>query len=222
MYRVLRRVDVREGTTIAALFGHAGYARGVPDDFPQVISRACHDLRTPLASAFGFARTLERLGAVEGEHARYLAIVVEATEELGRLIDCLALLARAEDGRIVLEPSTVASAELAGEAIALVPGERVSLEGTGCPIEVDRGRAVSALGWLVEAVEHAVPGAEPLVLEARGDGSFELGPLSVVMADRFVDGAGDLRALAALTVARVHGGSLARAGERVVLRFAAT
>lgn len=192
------------------------------DEFPQVISRACHDLRTPLASAFGFARTLQRLGAVEGEHARYLSIVVEATEELGRLIDCLALLARAEDGRVVLDPSTVASGELAGEAVALVPGHRVSLTGAGALLEVDRARAVSALAWLVEAVEHAVPGSEPLDVEAREDGSLALGPLSTVMADRFVDGAGDLRALAALTVARAHGGSLAREGDRVVLRFAAT
>jgi hypothetical protein len=220
--RVLRRVDVREGTTIAALFGHAGYARGVPDEFPQVISRACHDLRTPLASAFGFARTLERLGAVEGEQARYLSIVVEATEELGRLIDCLALLARAEDGRVALERSAVHSGELAAEAVALVPGERLVLEGSGGPVDVDRARAVSALAWLAEAVEHAVPGTETLIVDARADGAFALGPLPAVMADRFVDGAGDLRALAALAVARVHGGSLAREGDRVVLRLAAT
>jgi hypothetical protein len=67
-----------------------------------------------------------------------------------------------------------------------------------------------------------VPGSEPLTLEARSDGSFAVGPLSEVMADRFVDGAGDLRALAALAVARVHGGTLAREDDRVVLRLAAT
>lgn len=194
----------------------------MPDDFPQVISRACHDLRTPLASAFGFARTLERLGAVEGEHARYLSIVVEASEELGRLIDCLALLARAEDGRVVLERVAAGSGELAAEAIAVLPGARLALAGTGATIEVDRARAVSALAWLGEAVEHAVPGTDPLICEARPDGSFALGPISVVMADRFVDGAGDLRALAALAVARAHGGSLAREDDRVVLRLSAT
>jgi hypothetical protein len=194
----------------------------VPDQFPEVISRACHDLRTPLASAYGFARTLERLGAVEGDNARYLAVVVEAAEELGRLIDCLALLARAEDGRLVLDPSEVDSSELAVAALQLVPGDRVSQHGAGALIEVDRNRAVSAVGWLGEAAVHAVPGEDPLVLDARPDGSFAIGPLSAVMADRFVDGAGDLRALAALAVARAHGGTLAREDDRVVLRLSAT
>jgi hypothetical protein len=193
-----------------------------PDVFPAIISRACHDLRTPLASAFGFARTLERLGAVEGDNARYLSLVVEATQELGRLIDCLALLARAEDGRIVLERSPVASGELAAEAIALVPGGRLSLVGDGGRIEVDRARAVTGLAWLAEAVEHAVPGEAPLQVEARADGAFALGPLPQPTADRLVEGGGDLRSLAALAVARAHGGSHAREQDSVVLRLAAT
>jgi signal transduction histidine kinase len=194
----------------------------VADDFPDVISRACHDLRTPLASAFGFARTLERLGGVEGDNARYLSLVVEATEELGRLIDCLALLARAQDGRVVLERSTVESSELAVEAVALVPGDRLSLQGVGATLEVDRARATAGLAWLAEAVEHAVPGVATLLVDARPDGSFAIGPLPAVMADRLAEGAGDLRSLAARAVAHAHGGTLAREGDRVVLRLAAT
>jgi hypothetical protein len=194
----------------------------VADDFPDVISRACHDLRTPLASAFGFARTLERLGAVEGDNARYLSVVVEATEELGRLIDCLALLARAQDGRVVLERSSVESSEVAVDAVALVPGDRLALQGPGATLEVDRARATAGLAWLAEAVEHAVPGVAPLLVDARADGSFAIGPLSAVMADRMADGAGDLRSLAARAVAHVHGGTLAREDDRVVLRLSAT
>jgi signal transduction histidine kinase len=197
----------------------------VPDDprgFPEQISGACHDLRTPLASAYGFARTLERLGAVEGEHARYLSLVVEATEELGRLIDCLALLARAQDGRITLERSTVSSIALAASAVELVPGERLSARGAGAAIDVDEARAASGLAWLAEAVVHAVPGDGPLQIEVRADGAFALGPLSGVMADRMAEGTGDLRALAALAVARAHGGTLAREDDRIVLRLAPT
>jgi hypothetical protein len=216
---------VSTGVTIAALPLRDRYARGVPDEsegFPEQISRACHDLRTPLASAYGFARTLERVGAVSGEHARYLSVVVEASEELGRLIDCLALLARAQDGRLALAPSPFASAELADEAVRQVPGDRLSAVGAGTTVEADRTRAVSGLAWLAEAVAHAVPGDQPLQLDARADGAFALGPLSTVMADRFAEGEGDLRALAALAVARAHGGTLAREGDRVVLRLAPT
>jgi signal transduction histidine kinase len=197
----------------------------VPDDppgFPEQISAACHDLRTPLASAYGFARTLERLGAVEGEHARYLAMVVEASEELGRLIDCLALVARAQDGRLVLERTSVESGELAAAALELVPAGRLSARGAGTTIEVDRSRAGAGLAWLAEAVVHAVPGEQRLEIDARPDGAFALGPLSEVMADRFAAGTGDLRAVGALAVARVHGGSLAREDDRIVLRYSGT
>jgi signal transduction histidine kinase len=190
--------------------------------FPEQISSACHDLRTPLASAYGFARTLERLGAVSGEHARYLSLVVEAAEEMGRLIDCLALIARVQDGRLVLERAPVDSAELAAEAVRLVPGDRLAAEGAGSAIEVDRARTVAGLAWLAEAVARAAPGDQPLGVEARADGTFALGPVPSVMADRIADGTGDLCALAALAVARAHGGTLAREGDCIVLRLAAT
>jgi hypothetical protein len=74
----------------------------------------------------------------------------------------------------------------------------------------------------VEAAVHAVPSDEPLLLDVRADGSFAVGPLPAVTADRFVAGAGDLRALAALAVARAHGGTLAREDDRVVLRLSTT
>ena len=66
-----------------------------------------------------------------------------------------------------------------------------------------------------------MPGDQPLQLEARADGAFAFGPLSEVVADRFAAGTGDLRALGALAVARVHGGSLAREDDRIVLRLTA-
>ena len=69
---------------------------------------------------------------------------------------------------------------------------------------------------------HAVPGDQPLQIEARPDGAFALGPLPEIAADRMASGAGDLRSLAALAVARAHGGTLAREDDRIVLQLAAT
>lgn len=191
-------------------------------EFSELVSRACHDLRTPLASAFGFARTLERLGAVEGDHARYLALVVESTEELGRLIDALALIARVAGGRLELQRVPVASAELVAEAAARVPGKRLSVDGEGKSLLVDRASATAGLAWLAEAVAHALAGDSPLVLEARVDGTITIGPLPEGMDDRLIDGTGDLRARGALAVAHAHGGALAREGDRIVVRLAAT
>ena len=190
--------------------------------FPELVSRACHDLRTPLASAFGFSRTLERLGAVEGEHARYLALVVESTEELGRLIDALALIARVQDGRLALERAPVATSELVADAHARVPGARIAVTGAGATVDADRARAAAGVAWLAEAALHAIPGEGVLQLDARDDGAIAIGPLPAAMDDRLVDGTGDLRARGALAVAQAHGGSLAREGAWAVLRLAAT
>jgi hypothetical protein len=190
--------------------------------FPERVSTACHDLRTPLASAFGFARTLERLGAVDGEHARYLALVVESTAELGSLIDCLAVMARAEDGRLTLERSDVESSELVAEALAALPGDGIEVTGEGSLLHVDRARASASLGWLAEAVARADPARSPVFVDARADGSVALGPLPVAMADRLVEGGSDLRAMAARAVVALHGGSLRRENEWLVVRLAAT
>jgi MoxR-like ATPase len=177
---------------------------------------------TPLAAAYGFSRTLERLGAVEGEHARYLALVVESTEELGRLIDALALIARVQDGRLTLEPAPVGTAELVADAHARIPSARVTVAGAGARVEADRARAAAGVAWLAEATLHAIPGESALVLDARDDGAIAIGPLPAGMDDRLVDGTGDLRARGALAVAEAHGGSLVREGDWAVLRLAAT
>ena len=52
----------------------------MPDDrFPRIVSLACHDLRTPLATVYGFARTLTRSGELDDRSARFVGMI----EELG-------------------------------------------------------------------------------------------------------------------------------------------
>jgi signal transduction histidine kinase len=66
--------------------------------FARLVSLACHDLRTPLATAYGFARTLA-MADLEEPSGRYVQMVADATGELGDLLDTLALAARIEAGR---------------------------------------------------------------------------------------------------------------------------
>ena len=81
--------------------------RGEPSDLPNLVVDACHDLRTPLAAAFGFARTIERMGGVTGDNAMYLRQVIEATEELEQLIAALSAVAHGERGTLRLRPQQV-------------------------------------------------------------------------------------------------------------------
>ena len=43
--------------------------------FPRLVSLACHDLRTPLATVSGFAKTLTRSGSLEAPADRYVAMI---------------------------------------------------------------------------------------------------------------------------------------------------
>ena len=69
------------------------------DDFPSLVSLACHDLRTPLATVQGFAKTLLQLEQLDGEKAaRYLGLIDTAADELVELLDLISLAARIESG----------------------------------------------------------------------------------------------------------------------------
>src|SRR5436305_5389068 len=73
--------------------------------FPRVVSLACHDLRTPLATVYGFARTLTRAGNLDERTLRFLEMIEEASEQMTTLLDELGVAARIEGKR--WEPALV-------------------------------------------------------------------------------------------------------------------
>jgi signal transduction histidine kinase len=154
------------------------------DSFTRLVALACHDLRTPLATVFGFARTLSRSAALDETSARYVQMIESASEQMGELLDELSVAARIEAGRYAPTPVEVDTSDLARTAAERLGEERVSVSGAGGRVTVDREateRAVSALvqcalrhGGLdevaVEAVDHALtvrpitPASAPVVL----------------------------------------------------------
>src|SRR4029453_9530307 len=58
--------------------------------FANLGSLACHDLRTPLATASGFTRTLERLDTLEQPADRYVEMIGAAADQLASLLHLLA------------------------------------------------------------------------------------------------------------------------------------
>ena len=128
--------------------------RGEPSDLPNLLVDACHDLRTPLAAAFGFARTIERMGGVTGDNAMYLRQVIEATEELEQLIAALSAIAHGERGTLRLRPQEVDLGELTLEA-AEGSGHLLERDVPAGTIETDPARAVTALVWLAAPLADA-------------------------------------------------------------------
>src|SRR3954463_6100471 len=106
-------------------------------NFPQLVSLAAHDLRTPLATVSGFAKTLIRADELEEPASRYVEMIDAASEQMVELLDELGLAARIEGGR---DPPNLAEADtlaLARGAAAALGEDRVRTGGEGGTVYVD-------------------------------------------------------------------------------------
>jgi signal transduction histidine kinase len=117
-----------------------------PNTFPRLVSLACHDLRTPLATIYGFARTLTRAGELDERSARFIAMIEEASEQMTALLDELGTAARIEGARWEPALAPVTTLELARSE-----DERVAVAGTGALVETDADAVRHALGSLAQA-----------------------------------------------------------------------
>jgi len=184
----------------------------------RLVMLACHDLRTPLATVHGFARTLVGMGEIEDPARRYLGMIDMASEQLAELIDELALVARIEAGRYDPVPAEADTLELARAAAALLGEERVTVRGEGAQVSIDREateRAVAALSRC--ALRHG--GLERVELTVRG-AELELAPITPASAPVLIgEDLRDLGAAVAVRLLAAQGGSVAVEGEtlRIVL-----
>jgi signal transduction histidine kinase len=186
--------------------------------FPRLVSLACHDLRTPLATVSGFAHTLARIDGLEPPADRYVEMMIAASRELAELVDALGLLARIEGGHY--EPTLVEadSLQLARAVAGRLGEERTEVDGTGGAIAVEREAAEAAVHGLARcALRHG--GLERISVAAQADG-LRISPVTdaaapIVMAEEIRD----LGAAVGLRVVDALGGSSELAGETLVLRF---
>jgi signal transduction histidine kinase len=187
--------------------------------FPELVSIACHDLRTPLATVYGFSRTLGRL-ELEGPASRYVEMIDAASDQLGELLDQLSLVARIESGRYEPALAEFDSLELARAAATDLGEERVLVSGDGGPVHVELEATRRALAQLARAAaRHG--GHDSVALVVRGP-ELDLSPLSRSAAPVLLgEELRELGAAAAGILIRALGGSLAADGERLVIRLPA-
>ncbi|HEV8180016.1 MAG TPA: histidine kinase dimerization/phospho-acceptor domain-containing protein [Gaiellaceae bacterium] len=193
----------------------------MPDDtdFARLVSLACHDLRTPLATVHGFATTLARGGGLEPPADRYVEMIDAASAQLAELIDELSLAARIESDRYEPTPREADTLELARAAALRLGEDRVGVTGSGVAVETDAEAVERGLAALFQAalrhgglerVEVAVDGLELRLSPVTASSA------PVVLGD-------DLRDLGAAVAARLMrrlGGSVSVAGETLTIRLA--
>ena len=186
--------------------------------FPRLVSLACHDLRTPLATVSGFAHTLARLDGLEPPAGRYVEMMIAASGEMAELLDGLGLLARIESDRYDPAPVEGNSLELAQAVAARLGVERVEVTGSGGGIAVDPQPAQQAVYGLTRcALRHG--GLDRVRLAVEG-AELRLSPVTEAAAP--IVTARDVRDLGAAVGVRVVvalGGSVDLDGETLVVRL---
>ncbi|HWJ31410.1 MAG TPA: histidine kinase dimerization/phospho-acceptor domain-containing protein [Gaiellaceae bacterium] len=181
--------------------------------FPRLVSLACHDLRTPLATIYGFARTLNRMEERDERTGRYLGMIEEASQQMTELLDELGAVARIEAGR--WEPARRAVDTL---ELARVEDERVTVEGEGETIETDADAVADALRSLAVAALRHGP-VEHVRWNVRGR-ELELSPVTAAAAPVVTgEEVRDLGSLVGRAVIETLGGSFELAGEALLVRL---
>lgn len=185
--------------------------------FAELVSLACHDLRTPLATASGFAHTLERLEALAAPADRYVEMIGAASDQMTQLLDLLGAAARIEAGRFDVQIREAGSRELVDAAVRQL-GDEPAVDGEGTTVSVDPPWAETALAALgecvrrhggLERVTYAVDGREVSIGPVReGAGQVALG----------ID-LKDFGAAVAVLLLRSMGAVVGLDGERLVVRL---
>ncbi|HYQ11265.1 MAG TPA: histidine kinase dimerization/phospho-acceptor domain-containing protein [Gaiellaceae bacterium] len=188
------------------------------DAFARLVSLACHDLRTPLATVHGFATTLAR-GGLEPPGDRYVEMIEAASAQLAELIDELSLASRIESGRYEPTLREADTLELAQAAAARLGEDRVQVSGSGAAIETDGDALERGLAALFQsALRHG--GLDGVEVEVNG---VDVRLSRVTAASAPVVLGEDLRDLGAAVAARLVarlGGSLSVEGETLAIRLA--
>ena len=186
--------------------------------FARLVSLACHDLRTPLATVHGFATTLARGGGLEPPADRYVEMIDAASAQLAELIEELSLVARIESDRYDPTPHEADTLELARAAAARLGEERVHVAGSGAAVATDADAVERGLAALFQsALRHG--GLDSVEVEVDG-AELRLSPVTAASAPVVLgDDLRDLGAAVAVRLVRRLGGSVEIDGETVRIRL---
>jgi signal transduction histidine kinase len=197
------------------------------DEFPKLVREACHDVRTPLATAYGFARTLERIGGLDEQQQRYLRFIVAACEEQTRLVDAVATVARRASGTLSAKLARVDLGQAALDAAAdveqrLGDGRCVALVNGGdtALVLADEEHVPLALATLAEAALRLEPSLREVGMECSGT-RITLGPVSAdAMEEISAEDGRDVRVVAARALLALSNVAVHTQDRNLVLDFA--
>jgi signal transduction histidine kinase len=187
--------------------------------FARLVSLACHDLRTPLATVHGFTTTLQRTTELAPPADRYVEMIGAASRQIAELIDELSLAARIEGDRYEPVLRDVDTLELARGAAERLGADRVHVSGEGAVVQADLEALDRGVSALVQAVlRHG--GLDEVAVVVRG-AEIDVSPVTESSAPVVLGQ--DLRDLGAAVAVRLIptlGGSVSVSGPTLTIRLA--
>jgi signal transduction histidine kinase len=187
--------------------------------FARLVSLACHDLRTPLATVHGFTTTLQRTTELAPPADRYVEMIGAASRQIAELIDELSLAARIEGDRYEPVLRDVDTLELARGAAERLGADRVHVSGEGAVVQADLEALDRGVSALVQAVlRHG--GLDEVAVVVRG-AEIDVSPVTEASAPVVLGQ--DLRDLGAAVAVRLIptlGGSVSVSGPTLTIRLA--
>lgn len=120
----------------------------------QAIGPACHELRSPLAVVYGFARMLEGGSSVdEAARTKYVSQIVRSAERLDHMLDDLSKIGRIAASRIHPQLEHVPLRTVVDDLCATAPNDGRLTVDPGADVTVKADPA-----WLTESLQAVVDG----------------------------------------------------------------
>jgi signal transduction histidine kinase len=182
--------------------------------FARLVSLAAHDLRTPLATVHGFARTIQRRAELEPPLDRYVEMIAAAAAQMTDLLETLSIAARIEGGRY--EPGEIETDTLEVARAAAGEVERASAAGRGETLETDKEALTRALAAFASAAQRH-GGAEEVTLHVDGR-MVTISPIGPAGAILLGEELRDLGAAVAVRTVEALGGSVEVDGDSLRVR----
>jgi signal transduction histidine kinase len=179
--------------------------------FAELVDLACHDLRTPLATVNGFAKTMIRTAELGESELRYLGMIDEAAGQMAQLLDLLGLATRIAAGRY--EPFLAET-----DTLALAAASGVPAAGEGATLETDGDAMIRSLAALSAAALRF--GGVPSVSWTVAGRELRLAPVAAAAAP-VLDGSAprDLGSLVSVAVIEALDGEVAVEAEVLLVRL---
>lgn len=187
--------------------------------FARLVSLACHDVRTPLATVHGFVKTLERTVELAPPADRYFEMIGLASGQMSELLDTLSLAARIESGRYDPALRPVDTLELARHAEERLEEVTVRVSGEGTTYETDVEAVDRGVTALVRcALRHG--GVDEVSVAVRG-AELDVSPITPASAPVVLgEDLRDLGAAVAVRLVRALGGDVSVADGTLTIRLA--